>query len=114
MLGPRVERYVDVTIYACRRLSKQLLACQHMRVQLFLQPNSCFLALDIPFEGYGASINPRAQPSIDADYVSRISSRLNSAAVTDKRFRSPLIVPCDSDCLRLSHGRAHRKRCRQL
>jgi hypothetical protein len=71
-------------------------------------------ALDILFEGYGASINPRAQPSIDADYVSRISSRLNSAAVTDKRFRSPLIVPYDSDCLRLSHGRAHRKRCRQL
>jgi hypothetical protein len=43
MLGPRVERYVDVTIYACRRVSKRLLACQHMRVQLFLQPDSCFL-----------------------------------------------------------------------
>jgi hypothetical protein len=43
MLGPRVERRVDVTIYACRRLSKPLLACQHMRVQLLLQPDSCFL-----------------------------------------------------------------------
>ncbi len=49
--------------------------------------------LDILFMGYDASWDERTLPSLNADYVSRIQTRLVAAANLDPRFRSqPLSI----------------------
>lgn len=49
--------------------------------------------LDVLFAGYEASLNVRARPSLEADYVGRIRDRLAAAAGLDGRFQSqPLLI----------------------